>query len=445
MKSDLVEKDKKYLWHPYTQMKDYEKDGHVLLERAEGIRLYDNQGRVFLDTISSWWCNIHGHNHPAIKKALKEQMESLDHVMFAGFTHEKAIVLAEKLVDISPSNMTKVFYSDNGSTACEVALKISYQYWKNIGMDRKEKFISLELGYHGDTIGAMSVGGIPLFQEKFAGLLFPAWKAPSPYCYRCRFGKEKNNCSLECISPLEEMLREKSGEIAGIILEPLLQAAGGMIVYPVEYLRKVAALSRTYRVHLILDEVATGFGRTGKMFALEHAGIEPDFLCVSKGLTGGTLPLAATLTTDEIYRAFYNDSAKDKTFYHGHTYTGNPLATAVAVASLQIFEDEKVLERISRLIPHFHRELEKFKSLPIVGDVRCLGMVGALEIVRDKKTKSLFPAEDRMGWKIYQEGLKAGLILRPLGPIVYFFLPLCIKQEEISDVLERTYKILSRL
>lgn len=442
MKLHLLEKDKKYIWHPYTQMKDYEKEEHILIIKGEGIKLYDSKGRIFFDTISSWWCNVHGHNHPMIKEAIKRQLDRLEHVIFAGFSHENAILLAEKLIQVTPPNITKVFYSDNGSTACEVALKISYRFWKNIGKKKKERFISLELGYHGDTIGAMSVGGIPLFQEKFSRLLFSSHKVASPYCYRCRFGKERDHCKLECVEPLENLLRKRNEEIAGIILEPLLQAAGGMIIYPVKYLKKVAELTKIYNIHLIVDEVATGFGRTGKMFALEYGRIKPDFICLSKGITSGYLPLAATLTTDKIYSAFYDEYIKNKTFHHGHTYTGNPLATAAAVASLKVFEEEKVLGRISKLIPIFHQEMERFKELPIVGDVRCIGMIGALEIVKDKKTKRPFPIKERIGWKIYKEGLKEGLILRPLGNIVYFFLPLCIKLEELYEVINRTYKIL---
>ncbi|MFH1075467.1 MAG: adenosylmethionine--8-amino-7-oxononanoate transaminase [Pseudomonadota bacterium] len=441
----LLEKDKQYLWHPYTQMKDYEDESPILIERADGICLYDHTGKMYYDTISSWWCNVHGHNHPQVSLAIRNQLEKLDHVLFAGFTHENAILLAEQLVGISPKNLTKVFYSDNGSTACEVALKMSFQFWKQTGKGKKERFIGLENGYHGDTIGAMSVGGTATFQQVFSPMLFPAYKAPSPYCYRCQFGKEKTDCNIECIQPLEKLLSEKHDRIAGLILEPLVQAAGGMIIYPVEYLKRAAKLASAYEVHLIVDEVATGFGRTGKMLAVEYADISPDFICLSKGITNGTLPLAATLTTEEIYSAFYADYKENKTFYHGHTYTANPLATAAACASIKVFEEEMTLDHVQKLIPVFHQGMQRFADIPFVGDIRCLGMIGSLELVKDRKTRQPFAFEERIGFKVYKEGLGKGLILRPLGNVVYFFLPLCTKPQELEDILERTYALLHGL
>jgi adenosylmethionine-8-amino-7-oxononanoate transaminase len=445
MNSELLEKDRKYLWHPYTQMKDYEKEYPVLIERAEGIHLYDHKGNVYYDTISSWWSNVHGHNHPHVKSAIKKQLEELDHVLFAGFTHKNAILLGEHLIRVSPRNLTRVFYSDNGSTACEVALKMSFQFWKNTGQGEKEKFIGLENGYHGDTVGAMSVGGISVFQETFAPLLFSAFKIPSPHCYRCPCGKERENCAIECVNPLEELLEKKNKEIAGIILEPMMQGSGGFIIYPAEYLKKVAELTRMYNIHLIVDEVATGFGRTGKMFAVEHADVEPDFMCLSKGITNGSLPLSATLTTDEVYDAFYADYTENKTFYHGHTYTANPLSTAAGVASLELFEQENTLERVSGTIATLHKNMQKFRDLDIVGDVRYIGMVAAFELVKDKFTKEPFPFEERIGFKVYKKGLEKGLLLRPLGNIIYLFLPLCVKEDELMDIIERTYSVIDNL
>ena len=354
-------------------------------------------------------------------------------------------LLAEGLVKCSPENLSKVFYSDNGSTSCEVALKMSFQFWKNSGQPKKEKFIGLENGYHGDTVGAMSVGGVSIFHQTFASLLFPAFKIPSPYCYRCPFAKERETCAIECVDPLEELLNEHSNEIAGIILEPLMQGSGGFIIYPVEYLKRVAELADAYNIHLIVDEVATGFGRTGKMFAVEHAGVKPDFMCLSKGITNGTLPLAATLTTDEIYNAFYADYTKNKTFYHGHTYTANPLSTAAGFASLELFEKENTLENATARIATFHRAIQKFREIPIVGDVRYIGMVAAFELVKDRQTKEPFPFENRMGLTIYKKGLKKGLLLRPLGDIIYLFLPLCLTEEELMDIIERTYSVLMSL
>ncbi|MDP3789039.1 MAG: adenosylmethionine--8-amino-7-oxononanoate transaminase, partial [Candidatus Omnitrophota bacterium] len=387
--SKWTDRDLKYIWHPYTQMKDCRKMPPVLIERAKGIKLYDSKGNFYYDTISSWWCNIHGHNHPAIVRAVKEQLKSLDHVLLAGFTHKPAIRLAEALIKIAPAGLTKVFFSDNGSTAVETALKMSFQYWHNTGKKNKRKFLSLDLGYHGDTIGAMSVSGVNLFNEVFSPMLFRSFKAPSPYCYRCPAGKDRAGCDIECIKGMEAILREKHKEIAALILEPMVMAAGGMIIYPAEYLRRAAALAKKYNVHLILDEVAVGFGRTGKMFACEHAGVKPDLMCLSKGITSGTLPLGVTLATDKIFNAFYGDYEKKKTLYHGHTYTGNPISCAAALSSLSIFKKENTLERVRKVMPVFRSGLENFRRLSWVGDVRSIGMIGALELVRDKKTRAM--------------------------------------------------------
>jgi adenosylmethionine-8-amino-7-oxononanoate transaminase len=456
-KVDLLELDRRYLWHPYTQMKDFEKDDPLFVDRADGVFLFDAQGQRYYDTISSWWCILHGHNHPRIKAAIRDQLERLEHVHFAGTTHEGAIRLAEKLVALTPERLNKVFYSDNGSTACEVAIKMSLQYWKHEGETRREGFVSLERGYHGDTIGAMSLGGVPSFKGPFDALTFDSYRIPSPYCYRCPYeaktpAKSLNyqitkllNCSLDCLSPLEKLLDDKGHEIAGIILEPLLQAAGGMIVYPVQYLTRLAELVSHHRVHLILDEVATGFGRTGLMFALEHAGISPDFLCISKGLTAGYMPMAATITTDDVYNAFYADYKEGRTFFHGHTFTGNPLASAAALASLEIFEQENVLNGLQDKISVLQSGIKRFGKLPWVGDIRGIGMVAALELVMDRKTRTAFPSEKRVGWIIYKEGLKKGLILRPLGDIVYLFLPLSITLDQIEDILDRSFEVISEL
>ncbi len=439
---DWIKKDLKYNWHPYTQMKDCENVPPILIERARGIKLYDAKGKFYYDTISSWWCNVHGHNHPKIKKAIKKQLNLLEHVLFAGFTHKPAILLAEKLISIAPKGLTKIFFSDNGSTSVETALKMSFQYWQNIGKKKKIKFVSLDYAYHGDTIGAMSVGGIDLFNKVFSPLFFKSFKVSSPYCYRCPMGQQSSSCRIDCIGSLESLLKNKNGEIAAVILEPLVMAAGGMIIYPKEYLKKAADLTKKYNVHLILDEVATGFGRTGKMFACEYANIKPDFMCLSKGITSGTLPLAATLTTEKIYKAFYAEYNERKTFYHGHTYTANPLACQAALASLKIFREENTLIKIKKLIPLFYKGLKDMVHLEFVGDVRHIGMIGAIEIVKDKSTKEPFKARERIGHKIHSEGLKRGLILRPLGNIIYLYLPLNIKEKELRLVLRRLYEIL---
>ncbi len=442
MNNELIKKDLKYIWHPYTQMKDCEEAPPIPIERADGVKLYDYDGNFYYDTISSWWCNVHGHNHPTIKKAIKEQLDAFEHVLFAGFTHKPAVELAERLISITPKNITRVFYSDNGSTAVEVAMKMSMQYWQNNGDEKRTSFLSLDRGYHGDTIGAMSVSGVDLFNNRFESLFFKSFKAPSPYCYRCPFEKEKESCSLECLTGMEGILKEHAGDIAGILLEPLLMAAGGMIIYPPEYLKGVRDLSNKYGVHLILDEVAAGFGRTGKMFACEHADVEPDFMCLSKGITSGYLPMGVTVTTEEIFKTFYDDYDKLKTFYHGHTFTGNPVACAAAIASIDLFEKEHTLDRVVEIDAELKDFLKSVQDLPMVGDVRSIGAVGVMELVKDKNTKASFESKKRLGYEIYSRGLKKGLLLRPLGDIVYFFLPLSVKKGELDDIFNRTREIL---
>lgn len=443
MNSPLQIIDKKYLWHPYTQMHDYKDRDLLIIDHAEGLMLYDDSGKCYFDTISSWWCILHGHNHPTIKKFIQRQLDRLDHVLLAGTSHEAAILLAEKLVAITPESLSKVFYSDNGSTACEVALKMSLQYWRHMGQPQRKFFVSLERGYHGDTIGTMSLGGVPDFHKEFAEILFKSFTIPSPYCYRCPMGLSMETCCLECLQPLEKLLKKDGQTIAAVIVEPLIQAAGGMRIYPAAYLKKLDELVRHYGVHLIFDEVATGFGRTGKMFAMEHAGITPHFLCLSKALTAGLLPMAATLTTDEIYQAFYADYRENKTFYHGHTFTGNPLAAAAALGSLQVFTEEKSLQRLLTTVPYLEQMMMPFRELPWVGDVRCLGMIAAIDLVKNKKTKEEFSFAERVGWQIYLKGLEEGLILRPLGNIVYLWLPISTTTEEIDEITKRVWRVLS--
>jgi adenosylmethionine-8-amino-7-oxononanoate aminotransferase len=425
-----IEKDLRHIWHPYTQVKDSGAEPPILIDRAEGIRLFDRDGGFYYDTISSWWCNVHGHNHPRVKEAIKRQVDSLEHVLFAGFTHKPAIELAERLISIAPRGLERVFYSDNGSTAVEAALKISFQYWRNTGKTEKRRFLSLDYGYHGDTIGTMSISGVDLFNEIFSPLFYDSFKAPSPYCYRCPMGKEREGCAIDCLRPMEDILKREGRRISGIIMEPMLMGAGGMIVYPEEYLKGAADLAKKYDVHLILDEVATGFGRTGKMFACEHAGVAPDIMCLSKGITSGSLPMAATLVTGGIFDAFRGDD-KRKTFYHGHTYTANPIACAAACASLDIFKDDNVLDKVNKLIPLLRDGMERFGSLDIAGDVRHIGMIGAVELVKEG-----------MGPSIYREGLKNNILLRPLGDVIYLFLPLCVTGDQIEEITEKAYGVI---
>ena len=403
------------IWHPYTKMKDFEIDPPIFIERAEGLKLFDNQGNFYYDTISSWWCNIHGHNHPKIVAAINEQLTKLDHVLFAGFTHENAILLAEKLIEITPKHITKVFYSDNGSTAVEIALKMSLQYWNLTDKPKKTKFVALDRGYHGDTVGAMSVSSVGRFNDVFKPLLFESFKAKTPY----------RISDSEALESFDSILKNHHEEIAAFIVEPLLMGAGGMIMYSTAYLEKAAELCKKYEIHLIVDEVATGFGRTGKMFAIDHTkqNVKPDFMCISKGITSGTLPLAATLTTDDVYSVF-----EEHIFYHGHTYTANPIACAAAVAALQIFEDEDTLNKIQPRIEQLRVGLKNLK-VPF----RQLGMVVAIEL------------PEGLSEKIYQLGLREHLILRPIGNVVYLYLPLCVKEEELAFILEKTVGIVESI
>ena len=436
---DWIGKDLKYIWHPFTQMKDYEKEEPVIIERGKGIYVWDLKENMYIDGISSWWVNTLGHSNERLNNAIKNQLDKIEHVLLAGFSHKPAIELAERLVDITPSELTKVFYSDNGSTAVEVALKMAYQYWTQIGKPEKSKFIALKNSYHGDTIGAVSVGGVDLYHKVYKPLLFEIFQAESPYCYRCPYEKNRDSCSIDCLSSVEDILKTNSEEIAGIIVEPLVQAAGGMIIYPAEYLTKLKTLCDRYNILLIDDEVAMGFGRTGKMFAFEHANIVPDIICLAKGLTAGYLPLSVTMTKQKIYDAFYDDYEKLKTFYHGHSFTGNPLAASVAVENLKIHEENRIVESLQPKIQKLARELEKFKELDYVGDIRHIGMIGVVEIVKDKTSKEPYPFEDRIGQKVYKEALKKGAILRPLGNILYFMPPYVITESEIELLTNIAY------
>ena len=441
-RQSLTRKDRKYIWHPFTQMKDYAKRPHILIEKARGLTLTAADGRTYDDSISSWWCNIHGHNHPKIMEAIRRQCQTLDHVIFAGFSHENAVLLAEQLVRITPKPLRKVFYSDNGSTAVEVALKISFQYWQNIGRPEKKTFLYLTHGYHGDTLGSMSVSATDHFTGVFKPLFFKSRRVKGPDCAACRL--DNDTCDVRCLEPLRKILVKHADTTAGLVLEPLLQAAGGMKIYPAAYLKGAAELCRRYGVHLIADEVAVGFGRSGRMFAVNHAGISPDLMCLSKGLTSGTLPLAVTMTTRKIYDAFYDDYEAGKTFFHGHTFTANPISTAAALASLDVFKSEDVFKRLRDTQPYFHKRLSEFAELPSVRHIRQLGMVGAFDL----DPAGMAPARrqcSRLGVAVYREGLKEGIIMRPLGNVLYFYLPLCVDRADIDRVLGKAKRVLRRM
>lgn len=433
---ELAKKDIKNVWHPFTQMKDYENEVPIIIDRGKGVYIWDIQGNQYIDAISSWWVNTLGHSHQRLNDAIKRQLDKIEHVLLAGFSHEPAIELADRLVKITPDKLTKVFYSDNGSTAVEVALKMAYQYCAQSGKHKKSKFIALKNSYHGDTLGAVSVGGVDVYHKIYKPMLFDIFQAESPYCYRCPMGKNCKTCDIECISSIEKILEENHEEIVGIIVEPLVQAAGGMIIYPAEYLKRLRRLCDKYDALLIDDEVAMGFGRTGKLFAFEHAQITPDLVCLAKGITAGYLPLAVTMASDEIYNAFYDDYKKLKTFFHGHSFTGNPIAASVAVENLKILEEEQVIESLPPKIKALSENLENFRHLDCVGDIRQVGMVGAVEIVRNKDTKEPYKFEERIGHKIYKQALKRGAILRPLGSVIYFMPPYVITEEEIKKVTD---------
>ncbi len=428
--------DKEYLWHPFTQMQDYLKESPVIIEEGSGIFLKDVDGKEYIDGISSMWCNLHGHRKREIDDAIKGQIDKVAHTTLLGMSNVPAIELARKLVEIAPRGLEKVFYSDNGSTANEVALKMAFQYWQHKGLKDKTQFVALEYGYHGDTLGTMSVGGIDIFNQAFRPLYFKTHLAPAPYCYRCPRGKQPADCRLACLDELENILKKDAQSIAAMIMEPLVQGAGGMIIHPKNYLSGVRALCKKYNVLLILDEVLTGFGRTGKMFACQHEQVVPDIMTLSKGINGGYMPLAATLTTREVFDAFLGEFSSLKTFFHGHTYTGHPLGCAAALAAIELFEKERLLEDLQPKIECLRNSLKPLESLPHVGDIRQCGLIVAIELAQDKATKTLYPWEERVGVKVCLEARRHGLLLRPLGHIMIIMPPLIITPREIEMVVE---------
>jgi len=435
----LRDDDRKYLWHPFTQMKDYEREEPLIIERGEGSYLIDVEGRAYLDGVSSLWVTVHGHRKEALDAALREQVGRIAHSTLLGISNVPAIELARRLVAVAPAGLSRVFYSDSGATAVEIALKIAFQYWQLRGRPEKRRFLSFTNAYHGDTLGAVSVGGIPLFHGIFRPLLFEALRATAPYCYRCPLEKTYPQCGIACLEELEGILRACHQEVAALITEPLIQGAAGMIVFPAGTLKRIADLCRRFGVLLIVDEVATGFGRTGRLFACEHEGVCPDLMAVAKGLTGGYLPLAATLATEEIYRAFLGEHHEFKAFFHGHTYTGNPLACAVALANLDLFEQEKTLDRLQGKIERFRSGLSRFRQLPWVGDIRQLGFMAGIELVRDLETKAEFPAREKVGIRVIQEARRRGVVLRPLGNVIVLMPPLSIAETELDQLLRVTY------
>ena len=432
--AEWARRDLDVLWHPCTQMKDHEAWPPIPIRRASGVWLEDFDGHRYIDAISSWWVNLFGHGHPDINAALKAQVEQLEHVLLAGFTHAPAIQLAEHLIAKAPHGLTRCFYSDNGSSAVEVALKMSYHAWRNQGRPEKTQFITLDNSYHGETLGALAVGDVPLYRETYAPLLMQAIRVRSPDAYYRTPGVTAEEHARWCFNDMEATLARHAEKTAAVIVEPLVQCAGGMRMYDPVYLTLLREACDRHGVHLIADEIAVGFGRTGTLFACEQGQVTPDFLCLSKGLTGGYLPLSATLTTSAIYDAFYADYAAGKAFLHSHSYTGNALACAVALASLRLFDRDDVLGsnlEKARLMRHAVAELQDH---PHVAEIRQTGMILAIEMAQDVASRKPYPPEQRRGLRVYREGLKRGVLLRPLGHVIYFMPPYVITPDEIEQM-----------
>ena len=427
-----MQRDLAVLWHPCTQMKDHEQLPLIPIRRGDGVWLEDFDGKRYLDAVSSWWVNVFGHANPRINQRIKNQVDQLEHVMLAGFSHQPVVELSERLVALTPAGLERVFYTDNGSTGIEVALKMSFHYWRNSGRERKQRFVTLTNSYHGETVAAMSVGDVALFTDTYKPLLLDTFKVPSPDCYLRPEGVSWEEHSRQMFTHMEQTLAEHHQNIAAVIVEPLIQGAGGMRMYHPVYLKLLREACDRYEVHLIHDEIAVGFGRTGTMFACEQAGITPDFLCLSKALTGGYLPMAAVLTTDKLYQAFYDDYSTLRAFLHSHTYTGNPLACAAALATLDIFAEDNVIEANKALATRMASATAHLADHPHVAEVRQTGMALAIEMVQDKATRAAYPWQERRGLKVYEHALQRGALLRPLGSVVYFLPPYCITEEQID-------------
>jgi len=425
--------DRSIVWHAFTQMAEYEP---FLMERAHGCTLVDVEGREYLDGVSSMWCNLHGHRHPRLDAAVREQLERVAHVTNLGASNPTTIKLARRLVELAPAGLEHVFFSDDGATAVEVAIKMALQYWRQRPDPKPEKtcYVALGEAYHGDTLGSVSVGGVERFHAMFGPLLFETIRVPVPDPYRTPPDVTAENWLEHYLGEMERVLAEHHQRIAAVVIEPLVQGAAGMIVHPRGYLRGVRELTRKYDVLLIADEVAVGFGRTGRMFACEHEGVSPDLLCLAKGLTGGYLPMGATLATGEIYRAFLGDYAESKTFFHGHTYGGNPLGAAVALASLDVFDEEQTLEKLPLKIARLGRHLERIAVLPHVGHVRQCGLIAGVELVRDEATREPFPWAERRGQRVCDHAKIEGVWLRPLGNVIVIMPPLAVSIEELDRI-----------
>lgn len=439
--------DKRHVWHPFTQMQDWERDEQIVIAKGEGCWLIDSDGNHYLDGVASMWTNVHGHCRPELNQALKEQVDRLEHSTLLGLASEQSIILAARLAEITPPGLDRFFYSDNGSTAMEVAVKMAYQYQAHHGRPERSRFITFKNAYHGDTLGAVSVGGIDIYHATFKPLMFETVQAPAPYCYRCEFGcADNSSCGMKCLDALEELMAEHAGGCAGLVIEPLLQGAGGMIVQPPGFIKGVRELCDRYDLLMIADEVATGFGRTGTMFACQHEDVAPDIMAISKGIAAGYLPLAATVATEKVYAAFLGEYSELKTFFHGHTFTGNPLACAVALKSLELFESDNLLAGLQPKISRLAERLEQLRVLKHVGDVRHCGMAAGIELVADRDSRRAYPWEERTGVRVCLEARRHGIFSRPLGNTVVVYPPLVIADGELQflmDGLQRSIEVVT--
>ena len=434
----IEERDLRHIWHPCAQMKDYEQLPPMVIDRAKGAWLYDVYGKGYLDIVSSWWANLLGHTNEKINARIAAQLDRLEHVIFANFSHRPAIELAERLATLVPEGLTKFHFNDNGSSAVEAALKMAFQYCQQTGRTGKTRFMCLSEGYHGETIGALSVGSMDLFAEMYKPMMMDNIHIEAPDCYRCPYGETRDTCSCACFEHAERAFAAHGHETAAMIVEPLLQGSAGMRIYPEEYLRKLRALCDAHDVLLIADEIATGFGRTGRLFACERAGITPDLMCLSKGLTGGYMPMSITVVKEKIYDAFYADWSEGKAFMHSHTYAGNPLGCSAALAVLDILDEENILERAEETASWLSaRMAETFGAHPNVGEIRHIGLIHAVELVEDRAAKRPFDGGRRLGYAIYRRALQHGLLLRPLGDVLYFNPPLNIGRDDLDTAIAR--------